>query len=80
MISIRKIGCLGTVLGVLGLADSAMADYKFYKGRTEYILVTTAKTWDQAEADAVAKGGHLVQITAVPQDGINWVKNGLELG
>lgn len=70
MISIRTIGCLGTVLGVFGLADSAMADYKFYKGRTEYILVTTAKTWDQAEADAVAKGGHLVQINDATENAL----------
>lgn len=53
-----------TVLALWGLVSlgSAVADTKFYKGRTEYILVTTAKSWDQAEADAVAKGGHLVQI------------------
>lgn len=47
-----------------------MADYKFYKGRTEYILVTTAKTWDQAEADAVAKGGHLVQINDATENAL----------
>lgn len=46
----------------IGASGIASADIKFYKERTEYILVTTAKTWDQAEADAVAKGGHLVQI------------------
>lgn len=46
----------------LGMTATAVADIKFYKGRTEYILVTTARTWDAAEADAIAKGGHLVQI------------------
>lgn len=50
------------LLLVAGLASTVFADTKFYNGRTEYILVTTARTWDAAEADAVAKGGHLAQI------------------
>ena len=50
------------LLLVAGLAGTVFADTKFYNGRTEYILVTTARTWDAAEADAVAKGGHLAQI------------------
>ncbi len=50
-----------TLLGLL-LPAMACADATFYKGRTEYILVTTAATWDLAEADAVSRGGHLVQL------------------
>ena len=56
-ISLAALALLGVALPGTGSADT-----KFYNGRTEYILVTTAKTWDAAEADAVAKGGHLVQI------------------
>lgn len=55
-----KTPAVSLVLGLCAIA--AQADTTFYRGRTEYILVTTAKTWDQAEADAVAKGGHLLQI------------------
>lgn len=55
------------------LVTIVRADFTFYQGRTEYILVTTAKTWDLAEADAVAKGGHLAQIN-------NSAENALILG
>lgn len=55
---------LFATLALLGVAlpDTGFADTKFYNNRTEYILVTSGKTWDAAEADAVAKGGHLAQI------------------
>ena len=39
-----------------------LADSDFTSGVQSYRLVTTARTWDLAEADAVAKGGHLVHI------------------
>lgn len=43
-------------------AQLAAADTDFsIDGRT-YRLVTTARTWDAAEADAASKGGHLVHI------------------
>ena len=40
------------------------ADLDFTSGVNSYRLVTTAGTWDVAEADAVAKGGHLVHINS----------------
>ncbi|MEI6714933.1 MAG: HYR domain-containing protein [Verrucomicrobiota bacterium] len=43
----------------------SFADIGFYNqgpGTSYYRLVTTAKTWDSAEADAVSKGGHLARI------------------
>ena len=67
MRNVRRSVC---ILAGLTLVDSACADYKFYKGRTEYILVTSAKTWDAAEADAVAKGGHLVQINDATENAL----------
>lgn len=58
------------VLILLSTSGISLADYKFYKGRTEYILVTSAKTWDQAEADAVTKGGHLAQINDAAENSL----------
>ena len=61
-----------SILALLGagLPDVAHADLAFYQGRTEYILVTTARTWDQAEADAVARGGHLAQINDAAENAV----------
>jgi cyclophilin family peptidyl-prolyl cis-trans isomerase len=58
------------LLILLSTSGISLADYTFYKGRTEYLLVTNAKTWDQAEADAVTKGGHLVQINDADENSL----------
>lgn len=58
----KSLHYLMLILTGASLPEPALADLKFYSGRTEYLLVTTAKTWDQAEDDAIARGGHLARI------------------
>ncbi|MCF7676228.1 MAG: peptidylprolyl isomerase [Akkermansiaceae bacterium] len=65
-----SIPCSLLALFGAGLPDVAHADFTFYQGRTQYILVTTASTWDQAEADAVARGGHLAQINDAAENAL----------
>ncbi|MCX6856891.1 MAG: hypothetical protein NTV80_18530 [Verrucomicrobia bacterium] len=44
------------------------ADEFFIHGANSYQLVTTARTWDAAQADAAAKGGNLVRINDVTEN------------
>ena len=50
------------------LPSSSRADVDFTSGVNSYRLVTTASTWDTAEADAVTKGGHLVHIGSATEN------------
>ncbi len=58
---------LATFAACLG---AGAAETTFYSGRTEYILVDTPKTWDQAQADAVSRGGNLVKIEGVAENAL----------
>ena len=45
-----------------------LADTDFTIGVNSYRLVTTARTWDNAQVDAVAKGGNLVRIDSAAEN------------
>ncbi len=57
--------CAASLATTTGLLN---ADQDFTIGETAYRLVTTLRTWDAAQADAVAKGGNLVCIDDVTEN------------
>jgi hypothetical protein len=57
--------CAATLAATTG---TLKADRFFIHGANSYQLVTTARTWDAAQADAAAKGGNLVRINDVNEN------------
>ena len=47
---------------IVSFAATARADFSFLYNNHLYTLVTNAKTWDNAQADAAARGGTLARI------------------
>ncbi len=57
----RKLTTIACALPLMFLAADAHATSIDFGGNT-YFLTATAENWDQAEAEAVAAGGHLASI------------------
>ena len=49
------------------IADEHATNYNFEFNGTEYEIVPDKKTWEAAAADAVEKGGHLVEINSLEE-------------
>lgn len=66
----------GAIEAVLALDSATQANYRgtlaTYNGK-EYSLTSGSKTWQEAEAEAISKGGHLVTINDRAEE--NWLRN-----
>ena len=66
----------GGIESAIALDANAQANYQgtlaTYNGK-EYILTSRSKTWVEAEAEAISKGGHLVTVNDRAEE--NWLRN-----
>ena len=66
----------GAIESAIALDTATQANYQgnlaTYKGK-EYVLTSRSKTWVEAEAEAISKGGHLVTVNDRAEE--NWLRN-----
>lgn len=67
--TIHLVGAFALLAALAIPTDAARADFIHFAGTGNYYgLTTSAGSWAQAEAEAVALGGHLVSITSAAEN------------